>query len=157
MDQSPLQVVDIADIRHDRFADLDPVVAYRLWALRSEVFVVEQDCPYLDLDGRDLETGTWHVWAKDGEGRPVATLRVLDDGGEWRIGRVATVESARGAGLAAAMVRDALSLCADRAVVLDAQAHLVDWYAGFGFVVAGSGFLEDGIPHVPMRREVASS
>lgn len=160
MDQSPQPA---PDIRHERFAELDPVVAYRLWALRSEVFVVEQDCPYLDLDGRDVEPGTWHVFAvdgadgADGAGEPVATLRVLDDGDVWRIGRVATAASARGAGLAGAMMRDALALCADRPVVLDAQAHLVDWYAVFGFDVAGSGFVEDGIPHVPMRREVTTS
>lgn len=156
MDQSLEQACDNADVRHDRFADLDAVVAYRLWALRSAVFVVEQDCPYLDLDGRDVEPGTWHVWCADESGMPCATLRVLDDGSVWRIGRVATAESARGAGLAGAMVRDALALCADRPVVLDAQAHLVDWYAAFGFDVSGSGFLEDGIPHVPMRREAGS-
>lgn len=154
MDQSPEHA---PDVRHDRFVDLPPVVAYRLWALRSAVFVVEQDCPYLDLDGRDLEEGTWHVWARDASGEPTATLRVLDDGEVWRIGRVATAATARGVGLAGELMRDALELCPDRPVVLDAQAHLIEWYAGFGFVVAGSGFLDDGIPHVPMRREVHTS
>ncbi|KGN39095.1 GNAT family N-acetyltransferase [Knoellia subterranea] len=140
------------DIRHARFADLDPLVAYRLWALRSDVFVVEQDCPYLDLDGRDVEDGTWHVWAEGEVGDPVATLRLLDDGEAMRIGRVATARGARGAGVGAELVRVALGLAGERPVVLDAQAHLVDWYAGFGFEVSGRGFVEDGIPHVSMRR-----
>lgn len=146
-------------VQVQRFAELSATTAYAVWALRSEVFVVEQDCPYLDLDGRDLEPGTWHVWCPDpeGGGSPVATLRVLDDGDVWRIGRVATAQSARGRGLAAAMVTEALAVCADRPVVLDAQAYLVDWYAGFGFEVSGRGFLEDGIPHVPMRREAAAA
>jgi ElaA protein len=143
----------LPDIRHERFADLDPVVAYRLWALRSQVLVVEQDCPYLDLDGRDLEPGTWHVWSAGESGDPVGVLRVLDDGDVWRLGRVATAEEVRGRGVAGALLRVSLSLCADRPVVLDAQAHLVHWYAGFGFAVAGPGFVEDGIAHVPMRRE----
>ena len=81
------------------------------------------------------------------------TLRVLDDGTSWRVGRVATAEQHRGRGLAAAMVREVLARHRDREVVLDAQAHLEQWYAGFGFTVTGSPYAdEDGILHVPMRR-----
>ncbi|MFC7489165.1 MULTISPECIES: GNAT family N-acetyltransferase [unclassified Knoellia] len=152
MDQFPVQ------IRRQRFADLDPVVAYRLWALRSEVFVVEQGAAYLDLDGGDTESGTWHLWCADDAGMPVATLRVLDDDGGWRVGRVATARSARGRGLAAAMMREVVATASDRTIVLDAQTQLRDWYAAFGFVVTGAEYAdEDGIPHVPMRREAGSS
>lgn len=148
MDQPP------RDLRVESFADLDRLVAYRLWALRSRVFVVEQQAAYLDLDGRDTEPGTWHVWCADGSGMPVSTLRVLDDGDAWRVGRVATDPAHRGRGLAAAMVREVLTRWGSGAVVLDAQTHLADWYAGFGFVVTGAAYEdEDGIPHVPMRRE----
>ncbi|GAA2738714.1 GNAT family N-acetyltransferase [Pedococcus aerophilus] len=151
------ETVDLApDTVHSApFADLDPVTAYRLWALRSDVFVVEQDCPYLDLDGRDLAPGTRHVWIERGGG-PVATLRVLDDpeadGGALRIGRVATARAWRGRGLAARLMASVLEGVEERDVVLDAQSHLVDWYAAFGFVPSGRGFVEDGIPHTPMRR-----
>ncbi len=141
------------DLRVQPFADLDPLVAYRLWALRSRVFVVEQQAAYLDLDGRDTEPGTWHVWCAGGDGAPVATLRVLDDAGERRVGRVATDVSHRGRGLAAAMMREVLSRWGSEVVVLDAQVYLQEWYAGFGFVVTGDAYEdEDGIPHVPMRR-----
>jgi ElaA protein len=145
------------DVVHSAaFADLDPVTAYRLWALRSDVFVVEQDCPYLDLDGRDLDPRTTHLWVERA-GAPVATLRVLDDaerdGGALRIGRVATARAWRGRGLAALLVSSVLESAGERDVVLDAQSHLVDWYAGFGFAPSGRGFVEDGIPHTPMRRE----
>jgi ElaA protein len=138
-------------LRSARFAELGALTAYRLWALRARVFVVEQDCPYLDLDGRDLEPGTRHLWIER-DGLPVATLRVLEDGEALRIGRVATAREARGQGLAARLVRAALAVAGERAVVLDAQSHLVDWYAAFGFAPSGRGFLEDGIPHTPMRR-----
>ena len=140
-----------SEVRVAGFADLDPLTAYRLWALRSEIFVVEQDCPYLDLDGRDLEPSARHLWVEQ-HGEPVATLRLLDDGDALRIGRVATAAPARGRGLAARLVRAAVTLAGDRPVVLDAQSHLVDWYAGLGFAASGRGFVEDGIPHTPMRR-----
>ncbi|MFW5469895.1 GNAT family N-acetyltransferase [Knoellia sp. CPCC 206435] len=141
------------DLRVQQFADLAPDVAYALWALRSQVFVVEQAAAYLDLDGRDTEAGTWHVWCADGAGLPVATLRVLDDGASWRVGRVATAEQHRGRGVATAMVREVLERHGDREIVLDAQSHLEHWYAGFGFTVTGDPYAdEDGILHVPMRR-----
>jgi ElaA protein len=139
-------------VRSAGFDGLDPATAYRLWALRSEVFVVEQAAAYLDLDGRDLEPGTRHLWVEDA-GVPVATLRVLDDRDAWRIGRVVTARSHRGRGLAAALVRAALVECGGRPVVLDAQSHLTDWYAAFGFLADGAEYVdEDGIPHTPMRR-----
>ena len=58
-----------------------------MWRLRQEVFVVEQDCPYPDLDGRDLEPDTRHVVLQDGDD-VLGYARVLDDGDVWRIGRV---------------------------------------------------------------------
>ncbi len=133
-------------------AELDPVTLYAILALRSAVFVVEQECVYLDLDGRDLEPAARQVWiTRDDE--VVATLRVLTDpGGVARVGRVATRRDARGQRLADALVRRALELSAGREVVLDAQTYLFDWYARFGFERAGADFVDDGIPHVPMRR-----
>ncbi len=133
------------------FAALDARTAYDVWRLRQEVFVVEQSCPYPDLDGRDVEPGTRHVLLRDGNAL-LGYARVLDDGPVWRIGRVALDRSARGQGLADHLVVTALQVCPDREVVLDAQTPLADWYAGHGFVVSGPEFLEDGIPHTPMRR-----
>ena len=133
------------------FAELDPLTAYRLWQLRQQVFVVEQDCPYLDLDGRDLEAGTRHVWV-DHDSAPVAYLRILTDPDAARIGRVLVAPGHRGAGLAALLMARALELVGDRPSVLDAQSYLARWYERFGYVATGPEFLDDGIPHVPMRR-----
>ncbi len=132
------------------FDGLDARTAYLLWQLRGAVFVVEQHCPYLDLDGRDLEPSTRHLWI--GDDRPVACLRVLDDDGVARIGRVVVAEDHRGQRLAEELMRSALDLVGDRPCVLDAQAHLAGWYARLGFEQTGPEFLDDGIPHVPMRR-----
>jgi ElaA protein len=133
------------------FSALDPLTAYSLWKLRQDVFVVEQRCPYPDLDGRDLEPETRHVVLEDAHGAVVGCARVLDDGDVWRIGRVALHRTARGKGLADALMHTALQVCRGRDVVLDAQEPLTSWYASFDFEVDGAMFLEDGIPHVPMR------
>lgn len=136
------------------FDDLDPRTAYAVWRLRQQVFVVEQDCPYPDLDGRDLEDTTRHLVLLDDD-RVVGTLRILDDGGWARIGRVVVAPEARGRGLAALLMDEAIALVADREVRLDAQTGLTGFYAGYGFEVAGPEFDEDGIMHVPMRRAPA--
>ncbi|WP_235557725.1 GNAT family N-acetyltransferase [Nocardioides sp. Leaf307] len=162
--------VDGTGVWSSDFAGLAPAVAYAVWRLRQEVFVVEQDCPYPDLDGRDTEPGTRHVVLPDPE-RPdevpvLGYARVLDDGDTWRIGRVVLHPSGRGRGLSGTLMGACVALCdgdgdgdgdggesgVRRDVVLDAQAPLAGWYAGFGFAVDGPEFLEDGIPHVPMRR-----
>jgi ElaA protein len=136
------------------FAGLPARTAYEVWRLRQQVFVVEQDCPYPDLDGRDLEAGTRHVvLLDDGPDQAVlGTLRVLDDGEAARIGRVVVAPAARGRGLAALMMDEAMALCGDREVRLDAQTGLAGFYAAYGFEVTGPAFDEDGIMHVPMSR-----
>jgi ElaA protein len=132
--------------------DLDVVTLHDILRLRQDVFVVEQECAYADADGRDLEPGTVQVWATDEDGSVVATLRVLSEpDGCTRIGRVATAVPGRGRGLAADLMAAALAGSHPAPVVLDAQSHLEGWYARFGFVRTGPEFLDDGIPHVPMR------
>ncbi len=134
------------------FGLLDPATVYAVARLRQDVFVVEQECPYPDLDGRDLEDGTRHVLLRSGDAL-LGYARVLDDGEVWRVGRVVLARPARGRGLADVVMQAVLSVAAGRPVVLDAQAPLARWYAGFGFEVVGPEFLEDGIPHLPMRRK----
>jgi ElaA protein len=134
-----------------RFEDLTTAVLYALLRLRIDVFVVEQHCAYPDLDGRDIEPGTWHVWFEDDD-VPVAYLRILEQpDGAARIGRVCVAAGARGAGLARALMSRALDVIGPRECVLDAQAHLTGFYAGLGFEPTGPEYDDDGIPHVPMR------
>lgn len=139
-------------LRIGAVAELEPVLLYRLLRLRTDVFVVEQACPYPELDGRDLEDSAVQLWIEQ-DGDVLATARLLrDPSGDARIGRVATAVTARGQGLAARLVQRAVELSAGRRIVLDAQSHLEGWYARFGFVRSGPEFIEDGIPHVPMHR-----
>lgn len=141
---------------HDRtFAELDAATLYALLRLRSDVFVVEQDCAYPELDGRDTERATRHLWLSPaGEpGNPRSYLRVLGEpDGSARIGRVCTAADARGLGLSRRLMAAALDRVGDRSCVLDAQSYLLGFYAAFGFAVDGAQYVEDGIAHTPMRR-----
>jgi ElaA protein len=140
------------ELRVARFAELTPFEVYGLCRLRVDVFVVEQECPYPELDGRDVEPATLHLWLESG-GEIAATIRLLDDGATRAIGRVATAVAFRGQALAARLIEEGIARSGDRPVTLGAQAHLEAWYERFGFRRSGPGYIEDGIPHVPMRRE----
>ena len=133
------------------FDGLAPRTAYELWRLRQQVFVVEQDCPFPDLDGRDLEDATLHVLLLEDDDL-IGCLRVLDDGDALRIGRVVVAPAARGRGLAALLMDHAMAACGDGEVRLDAQTGLTGFYASYGFAVTGPEFDEDGVMHVPMCR-----
>ena len=133
-------------------AELDAATLYKILTLRSEVFVIEQNCVYLDLDGRDLEPGTRHLWIERA-GQVVAYARILDMDRTPRIGRVVTAPAARGSGLAGQLISEALRLIGDKPSILHAQAHLGKYYAKFGYEQNGPEYVEDGIPHIPMVRE----
>jgi len=139
------------------FAALDPATLYAMLAARQQVFVVEQDCAYLDADGRDQQA--WHLlgWTRDGA--LAASLRVLPPGlrfAEHSIGRVLTMPAHRGTGLGRELMQRGLS-CVEQnfgpvPVCLAAQAHLRRFYASLGFVEVGEPYDEDGIAHIDMRR-----
>ena len=139
-------------IHRARFDQLDIATLYALLRLRVDTFVVEQACAYAELDGRDDEPRATHWWT-DEDGAVVAYLRQLaESDGTARIGRVATAPQARGRGLSTLLLQAVVDQTPSP-LVLDAQAHLVSWYQRLGFTVSGPGFVEDGIPHMPMRRE----
>lgn len=144
------------DLHVAHLAELDSLTLYALLRLRVDVFVVEQECPYPELDGRDTEPQTRHLWYER-KGEPLAYLRILaQPDGSWRIGRVVVAPAARGVGLAGRLLTEALALVGHEVCVLEAQSHLTGLYGRHGFVVTGDEYLEDGIPHRPMRREPAA-
>ena len=130
--------------------DLTATELYAILRLRAEVFVIEQACAYLDPDGRDLDAGTTHLWLSDGPACAACVRVLTEPGGGHRIGRVVTAITHRGRHLAGRLIDEALADLGG-AVVLDAQSHLVAVYARHGFVADGPEFVEDDIPHTPMR------
>jgi ElaA protein len=143
-----------ASLRRQWSADLTPAQLYAVLKLRGEVFVVEQNCVYPELDGRDLEPGARHFWLEaEGSGQPQAYLRLLEEpGGGYRIGRVCTARAARGRGYSRRLMEAALAEVGRAECVLDAQTYVADFYASFGFEPQGAEFMDDGIPHLRMRR-----
>ena len=138
-------------IRVVAFGDLDARTAYDVWRLRQDVFVVEQASTFPDLDGRDLDPTTRHLLLTE-DGELAGYLRLLDDGECARIGRVVVARAFRGRGLADRLMQVALAETGSRAVRLDAQTGLLEWYASYGFTVAGPAFDDEGVLHLPMLR-----
>ena len=144
-----------------QWSDLTRDELHAMARLRIDVFVVEQDCPYSDLDGKDLRA--WHVWAEDEKeskgAAAVACARVLGPGvsyAEPSIGRVATRRDQRGRGLGKELMERSIAVCQQtwpgQAIRISAQCYLEEWYAQLGFEPVGESYLEDDIPHIQMLR-----
>lgn len=141
--------------------NLTPNQVHAIIRLRLEVFVVEQDCVYADLDGKDVHS--IHLWAEDSESTEgeaaSAVVRLVPPGVSYvepSIGRVATSASQRGTGLGQELMERAVRACQrlwpNHAIRISAQQYLIKFYESFGFEVVGEGYLEDNIPHIGMVR-----
>jgi len=140
------------------FNELTTAELYEIIRLRVDVFVVEQDCPYSDLDNKDQ--GAMHYTYTLDSGRVVGYLRILDKGvsyNEVSIGRVIIDPAYRALKLGHDIMKEALNFIeetmGERAVRISAQKHLEKFYSAHGFISTGKEYLEDGIPHVEMLRE----
>jgi predicted GNAT family N-acyltransferase len=124
--------------------------AQALRAIRTQVFVVEQNVPAeLERDGLDPECA--HVLARSSSSEPIGTGRLMPGG---RIGRMAVLAAWRGRGVGAAMLEALMAEARRqglRETFLHAQSHAKDFYARHGYVAVGEEYLEAGIPHVEMR------
>jgi ElaA protein len=145
-------------IRWQTFAELSGGDLYRALVLRQMVFVVEQNCPYLDADGLD-EAGL-HGLGHDQTGALLAVARILPPGSRFplpSIGRIAVARQARRLGYGRLIFAEALAQAERRypasPIQISAQAYLERFYQSFGFVRCGDPFDEDGIPHLAMVRD----
>jgi ElaA protein len=136
------------------FEDLTPAELYTILKLRSQVFVVEQDCVYLDMDDKDQHS--FHLCGWD-NGTLVAYVRILPPGlafKEASIGRVVTNPSFRKTGAGRILMKLAIEKTLWQFNVADikigAQLYLFDFYTSLGFKKSGPEYLEDGIPHIEM-------
>ena len=138
-----------------RFAELTAEEVYDALELRNDIFIVEQHCPYTDIDG--LDRFAYHVFFCDETGRMVAYLRILDKGqafAEIAIGRVLVDPAYRRQGLAKKLMLTAMDFIRETLkepmIRIAAQVYLVDFYAQLGFVVCSDIYIEDGIAHRQM-------
>ena len=138
------------------FHELSLEQLYEIMALRQEVFVVEQDCPYLDADGKDYES--WHLYGKDDAGKIVAYTRLVPKEVSYAdyasIGRVVTAESIRRKGAGKELMQVSIDWCSklfpNAKVKISAQCYLERFYSDLGFEKTGEYYDEDGIPHMGM-------
>ncbi len=152
-----------------RFVDLTPSELYALLTARGEVFVVEQRCAFLDMDGLDRDSMHLLGWAPrnhpaDRDRELAAYLRLVEPGRKYTepsIGRVLTTAAFRGIGLGRTVMREGLRRAAAeypaQPVRIGAQRYLERFYESLGFHVASAPYDEDGIEHVQMLCSVPNS
>ncbi|MFQ5445621.1 MAG: GNAT family N-acetyltransferase [Saprospiraceae bacterium] len=146
------------NFRCKAFHELTAPQLYTIMVLRQEVFVVEQNCVYLDADGKDYSS--YHLMGYDDGGKLVAYARLMPRGTSYEnhasIGRVVTAATHRRKGLGRALMKVALDtmeqIFPGEDIKVGAQVYLREFYESLGFVVSGAEYLEDGIPHYPMVR-----
>ncbi|MBO4219405.1 MAG: GNAT family N-acetyltransferase [Clostridia bacterium] len=143
------------DFTLKHFSELSNTELYEILKTRQEVFVVEQNCPYMDID--DADKDALHVFSWNDSGRINACLRVFykdKAAGIVQIGRVVTLD--RGIGLGGQILHKGVEIALEqfnaKKIYLEAQTYAVGFYEKEGFKVISEPFLEDGIPHVRMER-----
>lgn len=140
-----------------QYPDLTLDELYELLQFRQEVFVVEQDCPYLDADG-EKDKLSWHLWLTEDKGRMIAYCRVLPEGLGYSdhvaIGRVISRLDQRRKGAGKHIMMEAVGWILDQwpsaSIKISAQCYLDRFYTDLGFVKSGEEYLEDDIPHQAM-------
>ena len=137
------------------FKELSLENLYASIQLRIAVFCVEQNCPYQDVDGKDLQA--FHVMGFDTHNNLIAYARILPAGISYKeisIGRIATSSKARRTGIGKLLMKKCFEFIKNNfgnvPVKIGAQAYLENFYKNFGFMVSGPPYLEDNIRHVEM-------
>lgn len=141
------------------FEELTTIELYEILQSRALIFVVEQQCVYLDLDGIDYRS--LHVFYEE-NGKVIAYLRAYDKGDELdvvQMGRVLTLD--HGKGLGAKILKEGIEIIREkmrpRSIYIEAQCYAIGFYEREGFQVCSESFLEDGIPHVQMRLDICTN
>ena len=137
------------------FQELSLEEFHDIIALRIQIFIIEQNCPYQEVDGKDKLAH--HLFFKNEMDEIIAVTRILPQGisyNEVAIGRVVVHENYRGTGLGNQLMAQSMKFVRDKygevPVRLSAQKHLENYYGNHGFKSTGKEYLEDGIPHVEM-------
>ena len=132
------------------WAELSTSEVENIFSLRSEVFVVEQDCVYQDIDGKDQKAK--HVLGKK-ENDIVAYARIFKPGDYFKeasFGRAVVKKTERGKGVGDELVKNCLENITEEEIKISAQSYLKGFYGKHGFKAEGKEYLEDGIPHTAM-------
>ncbi|MCX7545726.1 GNAT family N-acetyltransferase [Marinicella gelatinilytica] len=134
------------------FTALSALELKQIYQLRQQVFIIEQNCPYADIDEADLDA--WHICHQDAQNLDAYARILTDKAGDFHIGRVVVSADKRKQGLGQALMKAAIKVCRDAAtnrnIIISAQSYLARFYRALGFVETGDYYLEDNIPHMQM-------
>lgn len=142
------------------FYELSLDELYAIMVLRQEIFIVEQNCPFVDADGKDQLA--WHLMVLDESSKLIAYTRLFDKNvyyeGYTSIGRVVTSAQARGGGIGKFLIKKSIEktieLFGNEPIKIGAQRYLEKFYQSFGFELTGNNYVEDGIDHTYMIKPV---
>ncbi len=145
------------------FYELSLDELYAIMKLRQEVFVVEQNCPFVDADGKDQVA--WHLMIFNKNDHLVAYTRLFGKSiyykGYTSIGRVVTSANARGGGIGKFLMQKSIEKCIElfgnEPIKIGAQRYLEKFYQSFGFELTGNDYIEDGIDHTYMIRPITAA
>lgn len=136
------------------FNELSNTELYKILRLRNDIFIVEQKCPYDDIDGKDIKC--LHLFLEDKD-KVLGYLRIIPKGisfSQPSIGRVLVRKEYRGKGIARDMMLKAIQFIKkswnEKEIKISAQVYLKEFYKGLGFISVSDTYLDDGIPHVDM-------
>lgn len=145
------------DFTFKSFEELSTEELYQILRLRSEVFVVEQDCVYQDIDNKDQKA--FHVLGYN-RGSLIAYARIFDAGDYFdkpSIGRIIVKQTERNANYGHQLVAVSIDFIhgnfSEKSILISAQVYLLDFYKSHGFQAIGAQYLEDGIPHIQMLKD----
>jgi ElaA protein len=144
--------MDSIQVKSKSFDELTKTELYVILALRVEVFCVEQNCPYQDVDGQDQQAQ--HVFIKDGNIITAYARTLKGKNDNYHIGRVVVNPKYRKKGLATVIMKACIAELENQTHIIEvsAQSYLSDFYQGLGFKNTGKYYLEDDIPHEQMLR-----
>jgi ElaA protein len=152
-DQVPIQSHSMTkpDFQVKSFSELTALELKAIYQLRQQVFIIEQDCPYPDIDEADLSAQ--HIYHGDKYSMDAYARIVTDAHGDYHVGRVVVAIDKRQHGLGQALMQAAIKCCQDnnnRQIIISAQSYLANFYRALGFQETGDYYLEDNIPHMRM-------
>lgn len=134
-----------------KFTQLSTGELYKIYKLRVDVFVVEQQCPYHEIDDIDLES--YHLYLQDDNSKILSYCRLYQQNNTYHIGRV--ISSTRRKGYGAQIMKTALEFAGQElhadSVIIEAQTYAKNFYEKLGFVQTSEPFDKDGIPHIQMK------
>lgn len=141
------------------FKDLSVDEYFEILFLRSEIFIIEQNCPYMDVDEKDRKA--FHLFGRNAEGKVIAVTRILPKGisyEEMSIGRVALKKEFRGTGIGDELMQESIRFIEQnfgkQNIRISAQEYLLNFYQKQGFKPVSEMYLEDNQPHVEMLRNL---